>query len=179
MVQFLKKTAFAGVPFGLIMGLLFTFQSRHPLGFAFGLAAGLFFGLCLAAFAEWQRSRFTLDPPVLCDEHLLMHGPANHFRGLEGVGGWLVLTDKRLLFRPHRFIAQKQELAIPLGEIQKAESCSTAWVIPNGLRVTSTQGQDRFVVEGRRNWVDGISQAMSNPPDPALQRTRPTEERLG
>jgi hypothetical protein len=179
MLRFLKKTAFAGVPFGLIMGLLFSVQSGHPLGFAFGLATGLLFGLCLAAFAEWQQSRFTLEPSVLKDEQLLKQGPANHFRGVEGVGGWLVLTDKRLLFRPHRFNAQKQDLAIPLGEIQKAESYSTAWVIPNGLRVTTTQGQERFVVEGRQTWVDVISQARSNAPDPAMYRTRRAEERHG
>jgi hypothetical protein len=179
MLQFLKKTAFAGAPFGLIMGLLFTFQSGHPLGFAFGLAAGLLFGLCLAAFVEWQRSRFTLESSVLGDEQVFKQGPANHFRDLEGVGGWLVLTDKRLLFRPHRFNAQKQELALPLGEIQKAEPYSTAWVLPNGLRVTTTQGQERFVVEGRQSWVDVIRQAKSNAPDPAQCRTRPAEERDG
>src|SRR5215470_6508505 len=108
MLRFIKMTALAGVPFGLLIGLFFTFRSVNPFavgpfGLVLGLAAGLLFGLMVATFVAWQRSRFTREDPGLEGEHLLKQGPANHFRGLEGVGGWLYLTDKRLLFRSHRF----------------------------------------------------------------------------
>lgn len=159
MFRFLKMTVFAGVPFGLFMGLFFTFLSGGFFEFGLGLAFGLLFGLLLAAFAAWQGSRFTREVPGLEGEQLLKQGPANHFRGWEGVGGWLYLTDKRLLFRSHRFNVQNHELSMPLGEIVEVQTCSTAWVIPNGLRVVTAQGAERFVVEGRRSWLEEISQA--------------------
>ena len=74
MLQFLKMTALAGVPFGLLMGLYFTLQSGSYIGFVLGLAAGLFFGLLLAAFAAWQRSRFTRESPCVEGEQLLKQG---------------------------------------------------------------------------------------------------------
>jgi hypothetical protein len=169
MQRFLKTTIFAGVPFGLFMGLFFTVQSGSFFGFGRGLAAGLLFGLLLAAFAAWQGSRFTLETPSLEGEDLLKQGPANHFRGWEGVGGWLYLTDKRLLYRSHRFNVQNHELSMPLGEVVEVQTCLTAWVIPNGLRVVTTQGTERFVVEGRRSWLEEISQAKGSTPPQALQ----------
>lgn len=160
MFRFLKMTVFAGVPFGLFMGLYFTFQWGSFLGVGLGLAAGLPFGLLLAAFTAWQGSRFTREAPGLEGEQLLKQGPANHFRGGESVGGWLYLTDKRLLFRSHRFNVQNHELSIPLAEIVEVQTCSTAWVVPNGLRVVTVQVAERFVVEGRRSWLQEISQAI-------------------
>jgi hypothetical protein len=145
------------------MGLLFAVQSGRPLGLVFGLGVGLLFGLLLAGFAEWQRSRFTREIPDLAGEQLVKQGPANHFRGMEGVGGWLYLTERRLLFRSHRLNVQNHELSIPLGAILEARPCSTAWVVPNGLRVVTAQGAERFVVEGRQTWVDEIEQVRGQP----------------
>ncbi|MGL4549797.1 MAG: GRAM domain-containing protein, partial [Gemmataceae bacterium] len=145
------------------MGLFFTVQWGSPYGFVVGSAGGLPFGLLLAAFAAWQSSRFTRDVPRSEGEKLLKQGPANHFRGWEGAGGWLYLTDRRLLFRSHHFNAQNHELSVPLEEILEVETCSTAWVIPNGLRVVTARGAERFVVEGRRDWVEVIGKAKRGP----------------
>jgi hypothetical protein len=163
MPPFLKTTLLTGVPFGLVMGVFFTLSQRNPLGLVYGLVAGLIFGVLLAAFAAKQRSRFTQEDPCQDGERLLKQGPANHFRGWEGVGGWLYLTDRRLLFRPHRFNVQRHELSVPLTKVVGAAACATAWVIPNGLRVTTAQGAEQFVVEGRRGWAEAINQARGQP----------------
>lgn len=163
MLRFPKNVVSAGVPFGLLMVVFFTLLSGSPRAIGWGLAAGLLFGLLIAAFAEWQRSRFTRENPCSDGERLLKQGPANHFRGWEGVGGWLYLTDKRLLFRPHRFNLQNRELAIPLEEVVDVQTCATAWVIPNGLRVLTPKGAQRFVVEGRQSWVAEVNQAKEQP----------------
>jgi GRAM domain len=159
MLRFLKMITLAGLPFGLLMGLFFTLMFGDPSGVAFGLACGLLFGLLMAGFAEWQRSRFTREDPCLDGEQLLKQGPANHFRGWEGVGGWLYLTDRRLLFRSHRLNIQNHELSIPLEEILQARPCLTAWVFPNGLSVVTAKETERFNVERRREWVEEISHA--------------------
>jgi hypothetical protein len=153
----------AGIPFGVAVGLMHVaLGNTHAL--AFGLGAGLMFGLLLALFVAWQSSRFSKHNPCLEGERLLRQGPANHFRTWESVGGWLYLTDKRLLFRPHFFNIQRQELSIPLDVVRGVQTCATAWLIPNGLRVTREDCVEQFVVEGHKNWVVEIEQAvkMSN-----------------
>jgi hypothetical protein len=156
MSRFFKTTIFAGVPFGLLMGLFFALRYGGAFGCAGGLAGGVLFGLTMASFVAWQSSRFSRQAPALEGERIRKQGPANHFRGWEGVGGWLYLTDKRLLFRSHGFNVQRHELSMPLAEVADVQACSTAWVIPNGLRLVTEKGAERFVVEGRRDWVDQI-----------------------
>ena len=164
MLRFLKLAVLTGVPFGLFMGLFFALHSGNSSEFILGLPAGLFFGPTMAAFAAWQASRFTQDPPELQDEQLLKQGPANHFVGMEGVGGWLYLTDKRLLFRSHRFNIQNHELSMPLADIMEVQTCLTGRIVPNGLRVLTTSGEERFVVGGRRRWLVEIRLAKTEPP---------------
>jgi hypothetical protein len=171
MLRFLKTTALAGLPFGLCMGVFFgaMLQLVHPLplahptgmltGLAVGLASGLLFGLLLAGFVESQRASFMQEDPCANGERLLKQGAANHFRGAEAVGGWLALTDRRLLFRSHGFNIQTHRLSIPLRELVAVEACTTCWIIPNGLRVVTAEGIDQFVVEERRNWVQEIRKA--------------------
>ncbi|MCE9529846.1 MAG: hypothetical protein K8T89_01695 [Planctomycetes bacterium] len=148
----------AGVPFAIMMGLVFTLQGDFD-SFAKAIAAGLMFGISLAAFKSWQATRFTSVNPCVEGETLLKQGAANHAKTMESVGGWLYLTNRRFLFRPHRYNIQKQEVSIPLREIVDAQVCLTAFVIPNGLLVVTSRGKERFVVEGRRSWVEEIRKA--------------------
>ena len=163
MSRFFATAVFAGVPFGVVMGVLIALQTDINLGLVAVPFTGLGFGLLLAGFTAWQRHRFTREGTGPDGEQLLKQGAANLFRGLEGVGGWLYLTDKRLLFRPHQLNVQKQELSIPLDEVAEVRVCRTAWVVPNGLRVTTNQWAHHFVVEDRRSWVDEISHAKGHP----------------
>jgi len=103
MLRFLKTTALTGMPFGMGMGVFYAFLMGPLLGAALGLASGVLFGILLAAFVEWQRTRLTGQSPCREGERLLRQGLANHYRGWEGAGGWLYLTDQRLVFRSHGF----------------------------------------------------------------------------
>lgn len=88
------------------------------------------------------------------DEEQLREGPANLFRENEAVGGWLWLTQRRLIFRAHQLNVQAQEQALPLHDIVRVEAVPTFWFIPNGMRVTLHDGQRfRFVVSQRGQWV--------------------------
>jgi len=159
MLRFLKIAVLAGVPFGLLMAVVLAPVSNSGVSLKIALATGGAFGLLMAGFAAWQRSRFTQEDPCGEGERLVKQGPANHFLGWEAVGGWLSLTDQRLLFRSHRFNVQRHELPIPLAEVKRVEACWTAWIIPNGLRVVTARGTERFVVEGRQSWVTALNQA--------------------
>ncbi len=159
MKQFLKVCLWTGSPFGVVMGIVFFFISGPVSGLISGLLSGLFFGPAMAAFTEYQRAKLTGNCPLEEGETLIKEGPANHFKRAEGVGGGLYLTNHRLYFKSHAFNIQAHELSVPVDDILGAEMTATAWIIPNGLLVTTPAGHERFVVEGRRSWVEAIERA--------------------
>jgi hypothetical protein len=159
MKAFLKTAILTGTVFGVAMGMLFARIFGTPWALLSALPNGALFGLAMATFMHWQGSAFQKQTPCQEGEVLVKQGPANHFRGLEGVGGWLYLTNRRLVFRSHAFNVQNHELSLPLAAVQAVETCPTAWVIPNGLRLLTADGIERFVVYGRRAWLEQINQS--------------------
>jgi hypothetical protein len=163
----LSVTLVAGTAFGQPVALFLALRPRGSSGLWFGIPAGLLAGLSLAGFALcagfalWRRSRLTRADPRRPGERLFAQGPANHLRGWEAVGGGLYLTDRRLLFRPHRFNFHRTEASIPLDEILRAETRATGGVIPNGLWITTPSGTERFVVGDRTGWVLEILRAKA------------------
>lgn len=162
MVGFVKRTLTAGVPFGVIMALPFGLISGDATrGVVIGAVSGAVFGPTMSSFVEVQRRKSSTQDSTLEGERLLKEGPVNHFRRGEGVGGYLYLTEGRLLFRSHGFNVQDHELSIPLEDVLEVRACMTAFVVPNGLRISIARGTERFVVEGRRSWIDAIRDAQS------------------
>lgn len=101
------------------------------------------------------------SPPT---ETIVRQGSANHFVGVEGVGGKLYLTTTRLYHQPHAANVQTQQASYPLSEIATAEKRNTFGIIPNGLLVTLKGGrQEKFVVAGRKKWITAITQQLHKP----------------
>ena len=153
-------TSFA---FGACMSAFFTFQYGPALGIPGGLASGLLFGGIMSAFGMYQAAKFKGQCPLTPGETLVKEGPANHFVGAEGVGGWLYLTSTRLYFRSHKLNLQNHELSIPLTDVTGTKKSLTAGIIPNGLAVETAKGSERFVVNGARSWVEAIEHSKPAP----------------
>lgn len=160
----LKIALLSGLLFGLPMGVFYTWQSGRPaVGIATGLAAGLLFGslftFLIRRFAERQSSRFEATRPEFGDERIWMEGPANHFKGAEGVGGYLWLTDRRVHFMSHAFNIQNHEWLCLLPEIKDVQAVKTLGLFDNGLRITTDAGEiHRLVVNNSRQWAESIRQ---------------------
>jgi hypothetical protein len=84
-----------GLPFGLIMGLIFSLSSRWKVGMSSGLVSGLVFGSGLAGFMALNAS----VPPA---HHLYFRDRLSAMTALpiislnrEGVGGWLTRFQAR------------------------------------------------------------------------------------
>lgn len=93
---------------------------------------------------------------------LIRVGGANHFKGIEAVGGQLFLFDDRLEFKSHSFNIQNHTLMIMLPQIAEVSFYNTLGIIPNGLKVTKTDGTvEKFVVQKRRLWKELIEQTAS------------------
>lgn len=91
---------------------------------------------------------------------LLFESPANLYRGVEGVGGKLMLTREYLLFKPHFMNIQKEEEIIYLKEIEEVKKVNTLGIIPNALKVVTKQTEYKFVVKKRNRWIDEINKQI-------------------
>ena len=93
-------------------------------------------------------------PPLGIGELPVHSGPANHWRGVESVGGWLYLTNQRLLFTPHAVGFQTRPSDIALSDIASVEASASLWIIPNQMVVVTRSGaREKFVVQGREQWI--------------------------
>jgi hypothetical protein len=152
----------AALLYGFPMGVLFSVQSGNwILGMSGGLLAGVIFGVLMARFAKGQAKRFVIDRPDFAGEDVTHEGLANHFKGAEGVGGYLWLTTGRLVFRSHKLNIQNHEWAALLSDIVKVEATKTLGMIPNGLQITLTSGEThKFVVNQNLVWQEAIRAAL-------------------
>lgn len=101
------------------------------------------------------------------DENILFETPANHFKGIEGVGGKLYLTNKRLVFKSHKLNIQNHELSIQLTDVKNVDRHKTLGLVNNGLTITTIDDKtEKFVVEQVENWIkyltekNGLQQAV-------------------
>jgi len=157
----------SGLLYGLPMGVVFSLLAGNwKLGFPLGLIAGVMFGVVFTMATRWfsdrQIDRCQQQTPDLGDETIQLEGPANLFRGKEGVGGYLWLTESRLLFRSHRLNVQSGPWETSVSEIASAQSTKTMGLLDNGLQVQLSSGDKvRFVVNKNRFWADAIQEVMA------------------
>lgn len=119
----------------------------------------------------WPRSASAraaaAEPPSPLDpgEPILKQGGANRAGKWGNVGGWLYLTDARLVFVPQGF-GSRPAVSIPLADVVAAEPGRTLGLIPNTLRLRTAGGCVRFVVWGRRGWAEAILSAQDKHAEP-------------
>jgi hypothetical protein len=83
---------------------------------------------------------FELEP----GERVLEETSAGHFLGGESRGGKLLLTDRRIAFRPHRFNVQLDTWSVPRAEVTSAR--------PMGMRMLVVRTRD-----GGEHWLVTMS----------------------
>jgi hypothetical protein len=108
--------------------------------------------------AKLERS--VSAPALEDDEQVLLDEGANHFKGIERVGGKLALTNKRLLFRSHKFNIQNHIESILLSQIASVEKGKHS--SGNVVRVNLKDGQAHFFgVISPPLWVETLSNQIS------------------
>jgi hypothetical protein len=161
MRQFAKTALSSGAAFGLCMSFCFIILFGLRKGLLLGAIAGVLFGIAIAMFVFIQSKSELAQISLEEAERLLKDGPANHFVRGESVGGWLFLTNKRLVFKSHQMNVQVHKLSLPLEQLTEARPVMTLKIIPNGLRVATQEGTaEQFVVEARREWVRAINEVV-------------------
>lgn len=115
-----------------------------------GLAFSFLTGLPCFLLWRWLKQAPVARPP-LGGEEVVREWRANHYLGSEARGGKLLVTERRLLFVPHRFNFQLTTL-----ELEQAAITGVAWrhlvhpitraKISSTVAVTTTAGSETFVI---------------------------------
>lgn len=97
------------------------------------------------------------------DQQIIRQTNATHFKGIEGVGGVLILTPKRLVFQSHGFNISNHQWEVALADITYFSRRKTLGIIPNGLEITTKEGSkpERFVVIGAGDWENELKQCLA------------------
>jgi hypothetical protein len=169
-----KKTK---IKTGLIMGIamtitfvlqeLFTHSNLTTTDLTITIVSALIGGACSGLLFVWLMGLFVNSKWLVkvtkidtqADESVLFETGANHFKGVEAVGGKLYLTNKRLVFKSHKFNIQNHELSIKLSDIDKIERNKTLGLVNNGLSVRTVDSQsERFVVQQIDEWLNQLTE---------------------
>lgn len=118
-----------------------------------GIISGVLFGLFIGWFVTSKTITTATKIELLPGEEITFQTAANHFKGLEGVGGKLYLTNQRLVFKSHQLNIQKHEISIPLSDISVVARYKTMGIVNNGLSVTTVSKTEKFVVDSPKIWL--------------------------
>ncbi len=95
-------------------------------------------------------------------EEILADVGANLFRGIEGVGGLMKITNRRVLFEAHAINIQKQPAEISFEHIAEVRERNTMGFIPNGILILTNSGiKYKFTVWGRKRLIGLIQSHLS------------------
>ncbi len=156
-----KSILSSGIFFGVVMGIVFSFMNGPLIGSISGVCAGLLFGTLFHMFVKIFVKKIR-KPMLEDDTQVVYEGRANHFKGIEGVGGWLFLTPENLVFKSHSMNVQNHELMLSLNEIAEVKPAKTLGVLSNGLKLITGQKKiERFVVDGPDIWTQKINQLIN------------------
>jgi hypothetical protein len=164
-----RKNIESGAIFGIFMAIFYFVQNlltadhltqKEVLasiisGLIGGTIAGFLFGWTTGLIAKAMAKGINLVPDE--DETILFETGANHFKGIEAVGGKLYLTTKRLIFKSHRFNFQKHTLSINLDEIASVGRYKVWGISNNGLLVKTKSGLTaKFTVVQPEEWLQHL-----------------------
>ncbi len=91
------------------------------------------------------------------NERLVKEAGANHFKGKEGVGGKLVLTDKSLIFKSHKYNIQNHQEEFRLEDIVDIKVAKSMWLLENVLLIELiNHDKHKFIVDEAEDWRNAI-----------------------
>ena len=165
-MKFSKIFFLVTIPYALLMSLFRivtgNFGVPELIGVIIGsLLFGTMFTIFILFFTRWQMKKITID--VEPGETFVREAGANRILNVEGVGGKLVLTDRRLIFKSHKVNIQVHQFSVPLNDIQSAEAGKTVGFLKNVLMVYLKDGsRNKFIVFEPDEWVSAINSRANN-----------------
>ena len=165
--------------FWLLLGMFFMSPGTSLVnaiyqGVFCGVFFGIFFPIGMKFFVKYQSRKFQEENESwLQGMTVLYSDSANHFMGVEGVGGHLILTPDVLIFKSHKYNIQNHSLEIPLEQCVNITTINYCYLVPKGMQIETTGGKtEKFVVNNRKFWIEKIRDAISQKKDQQQNTTR-------
>ena len=160
-----KKFWIAALTFGLPLTIIMIiYNSIFRGGPTFSiivsaLIGGTIAGLLFAWIMQYTAKRLVKNIIIETadNETILKEGGDNHVKGKEGVGGKIVLTNIRLIFKSHQLNIQNHQENFDLGQVEKLQATKTFGFWENGLMLElSHNAKHKFIVDEPTDWVEMI-----------------------
>lgn len=161
--QRISSMFFTSIIYGAVLFLFDRNQNINSIIFQ-----AIFFGVLFVLIFPWAMKKMlskkvnNIKPDLLNNETVEEEIFANLFRGIEGVGGKIFLTNERLIFKSHSLNIQKGQTDINYSDIVSVDKRKTAKLIYNGIRIITKQAvKYDFVVNDRNIELQKIQQKLS------------------
>lgn len=114
--EYLLTTVLFGGIMGIFIGLI---RLNVLLGVIMGVLSGCLFSFLMFLFVKVVEKKFDKMRVEIAEERkIFCDGGAT----IQGVGGWMFLTENGVEFYPHKINYTQDKLFIPLKEIQTVET---------------------------------------------------------
>ncbi|WP_044212524.1 hypothetical protein [Flammeovirga sp. OC4] len=149
----IKNAIISGLAFTILYGGFVSYQYGIQHAMITGPIAGAIFGLLMYFFVKSKTVNKQTQLEGIDEKAIIYAGDANHFKGVEAVGGRLYLLKEKLLFKSHHFNVQNHQTTVGFNQIQEVNYFNTLGFIPNGLSIKLHTGHiEKFVVNNRKTW---------------------------
>jgi hypothetical protein len=173
-IDFLKKYKIA-IGFGLPMTIFFSIRGFYLLdeysfnsisrilvsSIAAGALSGFMYHFIMNLF---KHSKFVKKSTAISlneNEFILLEKDANHFKGLEAVGGRIYLTNNRIIFKSHSLNIQSHMVSFLWTEINHTARYKTLGLINNGIELHLKNNTiKKFVVEDAETVLVAINKQL-------------------
>jgi|GEM_PF-3819829 len=148
--------------FGFIWGEKFNIWQFIFNATFFGLFMGILFPVLTKIATDRVLKKTIIE--LNNDEQLIFEGASTLKSKSLSAGGKLILTTKRLAFKPHKLNSKKTFVEIPLKEITKVEQHNTLGFIYNSLIIQKADEELKFYVsENERDvWTTKINDSIKH-----------------
>lgn len=123
---------------------------------------GLTFHFVFQKFLVWMAQNLEKSLPtleLLPNESMVIEAGANHFKGIEAVGGKLTLTDQRLVFISHKFNIQKNREEFDRSSIFEVKPHHK---FSKGIILTTKENASHtFIVDLREKWISELNSTVN------------------
>ncbi|QJP33817.1 hypothetical protein F0365_05055 [Nonlabens sp. Ci31] len=150
-----------GVPMWIIMTLFMGVTDEVSLKLfavnfiAFVLIAGPLFATVLVLFARYSFKKVSISIPE--NETLIKEFGANLYKGKEGVGGKIALTDKSVIFKSHKVNIQTGETRINIQYISDFKIKNRVFnLLNNEITLTTIDKDYRFIIQDRDHFIEEL-----------------------
>ncbi|WP_460219428.1 GRAM domain-containing protein [Psychroserpens sp. MEBiC05023] len=141
----------------------YSINSLISQGVIFGILFGIGFPYINRKIAKKFSNKIIakIKPKLELDENIEIEGPAYLFRGFEGVGGKIFLTNKKLIFKSHNVNIRKGQTDIEYINVKDMLKRKTAKLINNRIRIITKENKEfDFAVNERDLWFEKINERI-------------------